>query len=745
MLLGAEVTPRLERTGTVRGGGSATRVRELRAAGAEQVEYDYVSPDLDRVVKELHRTSNKAAKSRSPALLRALSRNWERVYAGRRLVPAEHVARVHTYDRGSATASWLNELRETEWMAVGRGERVRPSEAVIKTPETQTLYEKFVIDVAPSEVADGLATSLKLIMDVRIGDLLSLVAEMRDGKEPLNEDTIVQIYRSIARHCPKSITWNARVGELTVQDLRHRFSDGKGLIYVAGEWRRPDEMIRGKDIFHDRRRFVPSGPTTASLWLTLDVREPDLDDCIRFCRTLAAHAYDMGASATLMDLYRYIERLLPKAERRHRARLKVLPVACFDTWVSERPVILIEDPELRAELAKALPRMKFWTPPCDTRDLPELVSLVGILNAVPTLRVLGNRERALERGEGERERFARAVDHLSDELARNDPATRQKLRGIGWDDLKSIPLFAYEQPISVQASHEALGSTSIAVALRAVAAAGSELHVEQDALGHREFGGRAIASFFDPDVRRKIDGEWVLAWQKSLEGDADAIRLASDKEHREAMEEQADKINTAPRKKIKVSSPASRQSSALPRTLKETVGAVTGATVIAGSQPTPTPQSSSTGLSQTPLPPSASPSPESMPAQIAYTNQDLEQRGWELLLTVLNNSDDQQIVDLRKRHGVGADGAIDWKTFVEMKATGRGPQSSIEMSNTQYERANERGLDFILALVSGLETGQKDEVRLIFDPANRVALMPVNGVRLTGLLDAPCVLVSFDD
>ena len=97
-------------------------------------------------------------------------------------------------------------------------------------------------------------------------------------------------------------------------------------------------------------------------------------------------------------------------------------------------MILIEDPELRAELAKALPRMKFWTPPCDTRDLPELVSLVGILNAVPTLRVLGNRERALERGEGERERFARAVDHLSDELARNDPATSY---GRSWVTVRS--------------------------------------------------------------------------------------------------------------------------------------------------------------------------------------------------------------------------------------------------------------------------------------------------------------------
>ena len=94
---------------------------------------------------------------------------------------------------------------------------------------------------------------------------------------------------------------------------------------------------------------------------------------------------------------------------------------------------------------------------------------------------------------------------------------------------------------------------------------------------------------------------------------------------------------------------------------------------------------------------------------------------------------------------MGADGVINWKTFVEMKATGRGPQSSIELSNAEYERAKERGVDFILALVSGLEVGQKDEVRLIFDPANCLSVRPINGARLGGLLEAPCILVRFED
>ena len=80
---------------------------------------------------------------------------------------------------------------------------------------------------------------------------------------------------------------------------------------------------------------------------------------------------------------------------------------------------------------------------------------------------------------------------------------------------------------------------------------------------------------------------------------------------------------------------------------------------------------------------------------------------------------------------------------MEMKATGRSPQSWVEMSNSEYERAKERGQDYILALVSGLEEGQADEVRLIFDPANRTSTRPVNGIRLVGLLDAPAVVVPF--
>jgi hypothetical protein len=126
-----------------------------------------------------------------------------------------------------------------------------------------------------------------------------------------------------------------------------------------------------------------------------------------------------------------------------------------------------------------------------------------------------------------------------------------------------------------------------------------------------------------------------------------------------------------------------------------------------------------------------------------YTNTDVEQKGWEVLTDVLNRTDAPTLIDFRRRRGVGADGAIDWKKFVEMKATGRTPQSSIEMSNTEHERAKAGGLDFILALVSGLEEGETTEVRLILDPVNKVKVQPIQGVRLVNLADAPAVLIRW--
>ena len=210
------------------------------------------------------------------------------------------------------------------------------------------------------------------------------------------------------------------------------------------------------------------------------------------------------------------------------------------------------------------------------------------------------------------------------------------------------------------------------------------------------------------------------------------------------MQDRVAKINAAPKKKISVSAPSGKGPNVKLRKLKEDIGPIVGVIVVTGGEAKPTAPQPKPNLHDTP-PPSRPTDPASRSAPSAYTQADLDQRAWELLAQALETSAEDELVDFRNRHGVGADGAISWKTFVEMKATGRSPQSSVEMSNAEYERAKERGNDFILALVSGLEEGYRDEVRLILDPANRATVRPLNGVKLVGLAEAPSIVVTFGD
>lgn len=348
-------------------------------------------------------------------------------------------------------------------------------------------------------------------------------------------------------------------------------------------------------------------------------------------------------------------------------------------------------------------------------------------------------------------RFAKAVECLSDELARNDSATHARM-AIGWEQLKNLPLFVYERAVRVSCKDGKIAGAPCMVELQALLLeAATELHLCEEAIERREQGGRAIAMLFPPETRHWIEAEWFAAWHKSREADPEGIRLAADvAEIRKKMQEQADNINAKGKRKgeVKVKAASDKREGALPpRTLKSRVGVISRATIHEGQPPQPggpAPIHNKGKLKEhEPIPRSRPEGPQ--PATTAYSIAELEDRGWDLLKHALNDSDDPRLVDFRNRHGVGADGAIDWKTFVELKATGREPQSSIEMSSSEYERALERGADYILALVSGMEDGQRDEVRLIFDPAGQASVRPINGMRLTRLLDAPAVVIHFDE
>lgn len=749
MLLGAECAPRIVPAKDT-GWAPGTRSRELRAIGANQAQDDLTAPDLDRVLAFLSKMRLRERKIRSPALFRALSRNWERVYAPQRRVTAGAWGRKYYNDKGKVSAQWLARLKDTAWIAVGKGELALPSTVVIRSPETQAVFPgtSFVLGVEPGDVFSGMARELGVRTDVRVSDILDRLVKIRHGDIKSDDASVLQIYRHLTKFCPRVPGPNTVIDDVPLQEFRRRFGDGKGLIYTsANEWKRPVEMLRGDDIFHDRKRFVPGGPASAQLWVTLAIPEPSLDDCISFCRTLARDPYDGETIGKLLDVYRYMEPRLGNAERRHKEKLRALPLVCGGVWESERPIFLVEEMELREQLAATEPRLRFWTPPCDVRELPRFVAMTGLTRTAPTLKVTDNQKAARDQGESMRAWFERAVNHLSDELARYDVGTREKL-SISWDELRGMPLYVYGQPVSVTVTDPVIAPRSIKVHLKALQQPSPrELHIWQDALPEREHGGRAIGSLFSSEVRRKIDAEWVVAWLAGKTAPATGLRLATDEAHIETLKEEAAKIEAAPKTPIKVSPPAAQKNGAAePRTLKASVGIIAGAMVVVGNTPV-------IGELNKPHLSPVAPNGHSVaggsggadPRAKAFDTPDIEQVGWEVVRHVLNGSAGKDLVDFRKRHGVGADGAFDWTRFVELKATAGGPPSTIEMSPAEYERAKMAGMDYILAIVSGIETGQACQVRLIFDPVRRASHKPTSGVRFHSLNDATAIVITFDD
>lgn len=106
-------------------------------------------------------------------------------------------------------------------------------------------------------------------------------------------------------------------------------------------------------------------------------------------------------------------------------------------------------------------------------------------------------------------------------------------------------------------------------------------------------------------------------------------------------------------------------------------------------------------------------------------------------------ADKKELVDLRARHGVGADVVVDLRQFYEIKmASSSEVPNEITMTASEVARAQAEP-DFFLAVVSGLEelTGEL-RVRFIFDPL-RLAVKIRGDVTLSGVREAEALEFVF--
>ena len=753
-LLGVGLSPRLVAVDSNRA-RTRTQRTALAAVDANNVPSDWCSPDLELVLTtitgERGRESVKVRRERAIWLLRCLSREWDQ-YVGRASVPAEKVARVHTHPKGRIPADWVCRLREAEWVPVGKSGFRRPGEAVLKNASTEAVYSNadFVAGVAAEDVPEGLAEALGLVRRVRASDLLTTLERMRGGAVPFERARVRLAYRQLAALAPRS-SWES-LGDVAAYELRTRFAARGGLIVVDDEegrptWRRPDQVLRGRRVLPTASRYVPDGEAYGRLWRFLNISETQVGDCCSFLKEHAERSATDEQTGVLIEVYRFLDSLLAK-EGAAASAVRHLPLVCGGQWRAKRPIYLVEQDDLRLGMARALPDRFFWDPPCRPSTIPHLVNALGLTRLAPQV-AADTTQLARERGEDLSHRFHEAVSHLSDQLARTSTDMRGSLT-VGWDSLRNAPLRVYEGPVPVTVTDQALPDP-VGMTLRVhLSRDPLELHVAEDAIGSRDAGGRAVASLFTDSTKWNFDAEWALAWQEAERRDADDLRFVADEEERRRqLEKEAARIAVATKSKGKVQVSTTNGTSKEPpepfppRKLKTGLAGVESVTVVAGQPPKAAGQARKGILREEPEPRPRQSSGQM--ANTAYSTGELEDLGWAVARHVLDHSDRSPLVDFRNRQRVGADGAIDWCRFVELKACGRTMPGSVQLTLAEFARAAERGKDYLLVVVSGLEDGFETRVKIIFDPIRNATLSRSELIRLTGLAAAPGIELAVGD
>jgi hypothetical protein len=749
-LLGAESGPRLVHC-DYQGERSAARRASMARANATKLSADIRSPDLDRVLQVItnRKLPKKERKDRAIALLRSLSRDWGRRLRDQSTVEGEHTARVYTYTRGTHDALWLDRLKDTAWIPVGRDRFRKPADAAVRTAETQAIYkaEDFVAAVGAEELDEDFVDALGLTAHVRVSDLLEMLEAMRDGELQFDASRAYLAYQHFARLVPKP-GWVSAVGDVPITEFRDRFAAKDGLVLVdigdgTVDWRRPSQVRRGKPIIPDSALYVPDREIFRTLWNALKIGETTVDDC---CDYLRAHAerYDPWAEqGIVIQIYRHLNALLAAGSAATVA-YRYITLACYGVWRARRPIYLVSDEQLRDRLATTVTDQFFWQPPCDTRSIETLINALSVSRISPRVRLLAD-ARAQEQGEDLTATFQAAVDHLSNSLGKRDASLRQALK-VSWDALRSAKLYVYDGEVPVEVDALELGR-AIRTAVQAhVQIDPLEFHISSEALELREGAGAAVAGLFDSASVFSFDAEWVLAWQAAKRMVAGALRFATDDAaHKAKVESTADEINSQKGKgPVKLTARKNLKSESTPplppRELKEFQPGIASVEVVAGQPSKVAKRPIKAKLGKRPRP--SRPNNDELVTNTSYTNAEIEDFAWDILLHVLERADGIELEDFRRRHGVGADGAFDWGDFVELKATGRSMQTSVSLTPMEFKRALERGNDYILALVHNCEKGSNTKVKLIFDPARRVSLRETEGIRLNGLPDAAGIVVE---
>ncbi len=770
--LGAEVVPRLTvpRQRDFRRDDPASPIHR-QANGAMQalaidalkrrpthLQADRVSADLDAVVAEIVASPVRSRRERARGLLATISRGWRRVYADHEFAHA--VYSDYRWKRvGPVPATWLSRLASAPWMSNMAGEAKAPRELAVRTPEMLSVFGEQPEWYAAEVDADRDLTVLHALgmkTSPTTEDVLRELTALRDtDADTVDPMDAVSLYLALAQRCPAlgTATSSSLVGELTVAQLRGRFGIGRkspGLLYWHGRWYPPSAVYRGDPIFGSRRPFVPEQPQLEPLWEVLALSTPKPDVCFAVLNEIAQDPPQPHERGVLLQVYRYLSRH-PEMRGRQRDELRKIPLQTVSGWQTQRPIYAVDDRALAEALGE---HAQVWIPPGGLDSFGDFPSWAGVITLDRSEFALNGLTPAAQlAGVTVRQTFEAAVRHLHDMILAEDPDVYAGL-SLTWAELIGAQV-ALTAHLSVEV--QLPESRSVAVPIGAHVSRTPTIVAARtvEALRDSETGGLAIAALFgrsgeDMVDRTKVALLWEKAWRRAERGEApENIQIAVAGDSDDSLADLAAELQ-APRKgRRPVARPATPTATDTEdpdtpptRQLKTSVEVDVAAIEIGEGQPTNKRRGKRPLKDNLPAPkPRAA--PRTAPA--AFTQDDVETFGLELLRETLRVREIAELTDFRNQHGIGADAVDELLRYFEIKAHAREMPDEVSLTAAESHQASRQGNAYFLAVIAGLERGWPTRMRIFKSPLTELEWRPSTTIHLGGIRTRRAIDVPFTE
>ena len=412
------------------------RMQALRDLNARFTLDDRYCPDLEKVLDHIAKDGYaKRRRSRAAAVIAVLGRDWPTLseHAEVRAANDYYVWEI----KGSIRAWWLWRAGSLPWLDNAEGNPRPPLNLRLQTIATLAVYGKNAPDYlhpAFSRLRADILAALGIAGEPDSRQLISRLQQLRDRPEEgidLPAETAVT-YQALAGRLHGD---RRSRGELTLARLRQLFSEGPGLIYTNVGWLPPPEVFRGNPVFGRYGTFVPQIPATEPLWSALQVRTPDLDDCLNVMSAISRQkSPDADTRTVILETLRLMVTLIStnaSVERQSR-RMRKLPLWTTQGW-TRRPAYAVDDLPLAMGIGDRLP---LWQPGGELAQFTELLAPLRLDTIeADNIHIIDSAE-AYEDSDLTT-LFQDSVQLLREDLARNDPNTERSI-GIDWDQLSQF-------------------------------------------------------------------------------------------------------------------------------------------------------------------------------------------------------------------------------------------------------------------------------------------------------------------